>query len=385
MPWKVYQEGETWCVHKETSDGGKGTKVACHPTEAEATAQLRALYASEKDMTSDYLLVDNYVTVRPGEPYRLLPFGKIVKNGKVREMTKDLAARFKLPHFKPPIKLGSHDEATPAGGHIVALEVRDDGLYAIPEVTNKGALALSDGDYRYHSPEVIWDGGGFEDPQTGAMIPGPLICGDALLHTPHLGEATALYSTETITEVSTMTTETVTVPMNFWDKLTARLFPEPPVLPEPVPPVVTEPDQMSAIVAERDTFKAELDAMKAEQTKTAQRNELVAELQDKEKFGAIYVELSKAQEAADMLAGMNDAQKEWVMRNFKAYIAQIKETAIVGEIGTSAQGDLTDDPKLRLDAAVKLVMAEKKVDYEAAVRLVPADLVTAAYPAQKKK
>jgi hypothetical protein len=324
------------------------------------------------DENSDFVLVDNYVTVRPGEPYRLLPFGKIVKNGKVREMTNDLAARFKLPHFKPPIKLGSHEETTPAGGHIVALEVRGDGLYAIPEVTDKGALALSDGDYRYHSPEVIWDGGGFEDPQTGAMIPGPLIIGDALLHTPHLGEATALYSTETITEVSTMTTETVSVPVGLWDKFMARLFPEPPVKPEPELPVVTEPDQMSAIVAERDTFKAELDAMKAEQAKTARLEQFSAQLKE-----------TKSPEGAEILAAMTDEQAAWVIERFKALSAQITESGIVGEIGTSAQGDLTEDPKARLDAATRQVMAEKKIDYAAAVRLVPADLVAAAYPAKK--
>lgn len=47
MPWKVFQEDGQYCVHKETEDGGKGEKVACHDTEAEAQAQVRALYASE--------------------------------------------------------------------------------------------------------------------------------------------------------------------------------------------------------------------------------------------------------------------------------------------------------------------------------------------------
>jgi hypothetical protein len=375
MPWKVFEQDGEFCVHKENPDGSKGAKVACHPTEEKAMAQMHALYANEKNMQAgEYVLVDNFVSVRPGQPFLLLPYGKIVKNGKVREITPELVARFKLPHFKPPIKLGSHDETTPAGGHIVGLEVGIKGLMGIPEYTDKGAASINEGDYRYHSPEILWEGSGYEDPKTGESIPGPLIIGDALLHTPHLGEATALYSTETITEVSTMTTETVTVPMNFWDKLTARLFPEPPVLPEPVPPVVTEPDQMSAIVAERDTFKAELDAMKAEQTKTARLDQFTAQLKE-----------TKSPEGAEILAGMTDEQAAWVIERFKALSAQITESAIVGEIGTSAQGDLTDDPKLRLDAAVKLVMAEKKVDYEAAVRLVPADLVTAAYPAQKKK
>lgn len=171
-----------------------------------------------------------------------------------------------------------------------------------------------------------------------------------------------------------MTTETVTVPMSFWDKLTARLFPEPPAQPEPEPEPVkpTEPDQMSAIVAERDTYKAELDALKAEQAKTTRLEQFTAQLKE-----------TKSPEGAEMLAGMTDEQAAWVIERFKALSAQINETAIVGELGTSAQGDLTEDPKARLDNAVKAIMAEKKVDYAAAIAQVPADLVAAAYPIKK--
>ena len=157
-------------------------------------------------MPSEYVyLPEEYVSVSLGEPFRLLPFGKLVKGGKVREITAELANRFRLPHFKPPIKLGSHKDETPAGGFIVGLEVRNDGLYGIPQVTEKGQKAFDEGDYRYHSPEIIWEGNGYEDPQTGETIEGPLIVGDALLHTPHLGERAAMYSFEPINqEVSSM-------------------------------------------------------------------------------------------------------------------------------------------------------------------------------------
>ena len=148
-----------------------------------------------EDNKSDYL-IDVFATVKPGVAYRLFPFGVIVKNGVKREITPEYARRFRLPHFKPPIKLGSHADTTPAGGFIVGLEVRDDGLYAIPEHTEQGAAVLADGSYRYHSPEVIWEGGGLENPADGEEIAGPLIVGDALLHTPHLGEAAALYNVE---------------------------------------------------------------------------------------------------------------------------------------------------------------------------------------------
>ena len=89
-----------------------------------------------------------FVNTKPGDPIRLFPFGKLFKNGKLIEFTKELAARFRLPHFKPPIKLGSHNDDQAAGGHITGLEVRDDGLYAHVELTDKGGEALVAGDFR---------------------------------------------------------------------------------------------------------------------------------------------------------------------------------------------------------------------------------------------
>ena len=80
-------------------------------------------------------LPDNYVNVSAGEAIRLFPYGKFFKGGKERNFTKELAAKFKIPHFKPPIKLGSHEDNEKGGGVIVGLEVREDGLHALPEFT----------------------------------------------------------------------------------------------------------------------------------------------------------------------------------------------------------------------------------------------------------
>lgn len=44
MPWKVERQGDRYCVVKTDS----GERVGCHDTEAEAKAQLRALYANEQ-------------------------------------------------------------------------------------------------------------------------------------------------------------------------------------------------------------------------------------------------------------------------------------------------------------------------------------------------
>ena len=163
-------------------------------------------------------LVDEFVNVSDGDAIRLFPFGRIIKGGEEHLFTPELAAKFRLPHFRPPIKLGSHEDSTPGGGTLNRLEVRDDGLYGWPELTEKGVKAIQEGDYRYQSPEVIWEDGGLEDPTSGDLITGPLIVGMALLHTPHLGEPAALYSVEPIqTGEVNMTLETVEVPQKWYE------------------------------------------------------------------------------------------------------------------------------------------------------------------------
>lgn len=320
---------------------------------------------------SDYL-IDKFVSLQPGAPYRLIPFGKLVKNGRVREITPELAAKFKLPHFKPPIKLGSHDESTPAGGFLIGLEVREDGLYGLPEHTEKGAQALLDGSYRYHSPEIIWDGAGYEDPLTGDTIPGPLIVGDALLHTPHLGEAAALYSIEITEEIMSEANQMVSVPMSAWEKLWALLVPKSDPEIEKTAELSGEVEKMEALAAERDQLKAELDALKVGQEKIQRVERFAAELKE-----------TKVAEGAELLAQMSDESAAWVIQQFKALSAQIDESALLGENGSAGSGDESDDPKVKLDREVKRFMVENKVDYAAALGMVDRDLVAAAYPVKK--
>jgi hypothetical protein len=332
-------------------------------------------------------LIDEYVSTQPGEPYRLLPYGKLVKNGRERLITPELASQFHLPHFKPPIKLGSHADETPAGGHIVGLEVRDDGLYAIPELVEKGAQALADGAYRYHSPEIIWDDAGFEDPKTGEIIRGPLIVGDALLHTPHLGEAAALYSIEPLPKEKVMSDETVQVPKTLWDKFTAwfdKRVEEPAPVPgtDPKdPPAPEVPEEFKAAVTERDQFKAELEQLKAKNVQIERLAAIQAEFNTTE-FGMSYVELGKAEEAATMLAGMSEEARAWCMRNFKALSKQIDESKLLAEHGSAGNSDLPDDPRAKLDAVVRAKAVEAKVDYNAALQIIvkeQPDLFKAAY------
>lgn len=307
-------------------------------------------------------LIDEYISVAPGEPYRLFPFGKIYKDGKVREVTPELAAKFKLPHFKPPIKRGSHAESAPAGGHIKALEVRADGLWAIPEYNENGMSDVQSGAYRYHSPEVIWsDGDVFEDPQTGEFIQGPLIVGDALLHMPHLGEAAALYSVEPNTEGNENMSdqlETVAVPKSFWDSFVAFFKPEPKPETEPVQAEEFDADQFAAVARERDEYKAEIDRMKSEAERAARVESFAAELKETKVNG----------EFAEILAGMDGEVAARFVQEFKALSAQINESALLDERGTEGDGQ-----EVTLDAAIKAKMADKKVDYATAFNLVRAE------------
>ena len=315
-------------------------------------------------METTYLL-DNYVATKTGEPYRLFAFGRIVKNGKVREITPEYAAQFKLPHFKPAIKLGSHEETTPAGGHIIGLEVRADGLYAVPEWNEKGDSSMRDGAYRYHSPEVLWDGGAIEDPKTGAMISGPLVLGDALLHAPHLGEDAKFYTVE-IQGEKTMEENTVNVPVSLWEKFVA------PLLTKQEPKVVEViPEDYTITKQERDEYKSKLDAQVAE----SERKSRV------EKFTAELTETKADPSLAELLADLPEEKSEAVLKQFKALSAQIDESKITAEVGKEG-GEAPADPKAAFNAAVLAIVNEKKINYNAAfeqVKVAQADLFKEAF------
>ena len=267
----------------------------------------------------------------------MLPLGKVFKGGKEHDITPELAALFRLPHFKPAIKLGSHEDETPAGGHIIGLETRDDGLWAIPEYIETGKLALEQGAYRYYSPEIVWADGWMEDPETGNRIEGPLIVGTALLHMPHLGEAAALYTVET-QEGGTME-ENVSVPRELYETLTglfkrnAEPAPVPdPVTPEPAPEVA----KFAALQKERDDFKAELAELKAASEKKERVDKFTAQLQ---KTALVDEEGNVGEGAPEMLSGMDPAVAEWVMVQFNALSARIDQSALYSELGRATQSD----------------------------------------------
>lgn len=312
-------------------------------------------------------LIEQLATTRPGEPIRLFPYGTITRNGKTVHVTPELARRFKLPHFKPPIKGGSHKDEAPAYGFITSLEPREDGLYAHTEFTEQGAQAWERGDYRYHSPEVVWEGVWGEDATNGEKLEGPLILGLALLHTPALGEAAALYSVQPVTEeIETMSNEqTYTVPAGLWERFTAWFdrqvanepeAPEPPPA-QPSPPAAQEPaapDALTAALKQRDEqiqqLSAQVDAMKAAQEHAARVAAFAAQLAK--------TPLAGNAEFHAHLAGLTDEQAAPIVEQITALSAQIDEGALLKSVGSSGKGGGKLDA---FEAAVQQAMTERKL------------------------
>ncbi len=54
MPWKIYRDGERWCVHKLNADDTKGERVACHDSEEAAMQQMAALHANVKEFQGEF-------------------------------------------------------------------------------------------------------------------------------------------------------------------------------------------------------------------------------------------------------------------------------------------------------------------------------------------
>lgn len=319
------------------------------------------------------LFTDHFVTTQPGEPYRLLPFGKIGRPGLEKTITPDFARQFKLPHFKPPIKLGSHNDETPAGGHILRLEVREDGLYAIPEMNESGTSSMVRGDFRYHSPEIIWEDEGIFDAQ-GEFIPGPLILGDALLHTPHLGEAAALYGLQMYKIESTNHKEVILeekkqdtglIERILGGKLEAEVT-ELRAVKETLSETVTEltaaksdlEAQVTQLATELEQATAKLEAIEAEQVQADKEAAL------REKLGEIELD----EDTVTFLTGLEPEQQDKLIVKFKALNEQAKVGDIENEIGSEGGG--IDDPVTAFDIAVKRKAEESQVSYIEAIAIV---------------
>ena len=331
-----------WNYINKSGNAGKYSSEDAKAIKAKIVAAWKDKISKDgppSDMGADELntyAVDEYVATVPGDPYRLLPFGKLVKGGISHNITPEYAARFKIPHFLPPIKLGSHDETTPSGGTITKIEVRttgdNPGLYAYPEFTPQGLKAIENGDFRYQSPEIVWDNGAYENPQTGELMEGPFIIGDALLHVPHLGQSAAMYSFEPIYKGANME-EKIEVPKSLWEQFGALFAGK---KPDPQTPATVTPEQFAAAMQERDDMKARLETLETEKKSAAQVDAMTAEIKG-EKYGQLFKDEKFAAEAAGIFVAIPEAQRKWVLQKFAALSAEVKMSKLLAEFGQAGE------------------------------------------------
>jgi hypothetical protein len=227
-----------------------------------------------------------------------------------------------------------------------------------------------------------------ENPTNGDKIEGPMIVGDAFLHTPHLGQAAALYTSEAVRgTLLPATDKEQTKPKDYEvtsnmdnkieqaiDKFTAWLERQPADETAPV-------DEFAAVQAERDNLKIELEAIQAAKAKAEKYTAIKAEF-DTDQFGAAFAEYATDTDAIEVLADMTDEQREWVIKELRAKSAQINEGALLEEVGADVEGVSDGEPTAQLDAAVKKIMKEENVNYGAALEIAKtkhADLFSAIY------
>ena len=138
-----------------------------------------------------------------GKPFRVMPLGTFKRGERTLTITKDnlqqMAANFEngRPRWKVPVYFGhptAEQPDPPKAGNIASVEVRDDGLYAVPEYTDKGKASVEGGEYQFVSPGVLWDknGSAYVDEQ-GRQFDN-VIEHVALTNRPFFGQHVALFS-----------------------------------------------------------------------------------------------------------------------------------------------------------------------------------------------
>lgn len=179
--------------------------------------------------------------------------------------------------------------------------------------------------------------------------------------------------------------ENISVPKGLFETLLGLIKPavqEEPPAPAPEPTPVTEAAEFKAVAIERDDYKAKLEAFQAEQAAKEAKSALVATLQKKEDYGAVFADATAADEAAGVLAGLTESQREFVLRNFRALVAQIDESKLTKEVGDEQAQALGDDPKALFNAAALKIASDRKINYNDAMEVVKKetpDLFNAAF------
>ncbi|MEM2126272.1 MAG: phage protease [Candidatus Methanosuratincola sp.] len=98
-----------------------------------------------------------------------------------QEMVKQMEENFRkgIPHYEPVVNI-SHEDNLGAYGVVKALEAREDGLWALLELTEEGAKLVREQKFRYLSAEFTEE---YMDKQTGKDV-GCVFLGVALTNRP---------------------------------------------------------------------------------------------------------------------------------------------------------------------------------------------------------
>jgi len=195
MPYKI---DENNCVVNKVT----GKKMGCHPSHGEATKQMQAIMASES--MSNLAWIDPFKYVA-GAPFRVFPVGEFKRGERTLDLTKERLAEMKSnyeagrPRWKAPIYARHPTDAQPDPpklGNVSSLELKDDGLYAIPEYNDNGTKLIGDESYQYVSPGVLWQlaGAKYADEQGNEFD--NVLDHVALTNHPFFGNQTAIFSSD---------------------------------------------------------------------------------------------------------------------------------------------------------------------------------------------
>ena len=198
MPYKIVMDGEKHCVVKSAD----GKKMGCHSTHAEAVGQMRAIMARES--MSQVLWVDPFEYIE-GKAFRIFPIKKAKRGEREIDVTRERLTQMKenydsdRPRWRIPIYAGHPTDTQPDPpklGNASQLELRDDGLYVIPEFTGEGKSLVEDGKYQYCSPGVLWSVNGslYTDEQGNEFD--NVIDHIALTNKPFWGKETMVFSSD---------------------------------------------------------------------------------------------------------------------------------------------------------------------------------------------
>jgi len=135
MPYTIQKDGNRYCVHKENEDGTVGERVNCHPNEAQAKAQVRALYANVEDAAAKYFAMVGVKAVGDWEIDILaVPFGVRDSDGQYFDAETDIMqGNFANPailyhHGVMPGKTGLQDRPAVIG-KALSVEKKADGWH----------------------------------------------------------------------------------------------------------------------------------------------------------------------------------------------------------------------------------------------------------------